>query len=65
MTECSGANSCPAVIAMDDGDFYVIGLRAPLATAPEGATVGPDEAPVIVPRDVMRAFVAEYMERLP
>ncbi|MFD8395359.1 hypothetical protein ACFV2N_40730 [Streptomyces sp. NPDC059680] len=56
-----GANNCPDVLELDDGDFFVIGQLHPL-TAPEaermnelGASIGEGEALVLVPRDCILA----------
>lgn len=68
----TGAN-CPDVIELDDGSYLVIG-KYPGLTEPEaldlidqGASIGPDEFPVIVPRDCLaaaaRQIVAEESER--
>ncbi|MFI1073433.1 hypothetical protein [Streptomyces puniciscabiei] len=51
-----GANNCPDVLELDDGDFLVIG-KSHLLTAPEvermnelGASIGEGESLVLVPR---------------
>ncbi|MCC5478373.1 hypothetical protein [Streptomyces barringtoniae] len=56
-----GANNCPDVLELDDGDFLVIG-KLHLLTAPEaermnelGASIGEGEALVLVPRDCLLA----------
>jgi hypothetical protein len=52
------AQGCPDVWELSNGDFAVIGIRAtdPLASAlPEGASCGPDEEIVIVPRRILTA----------
>ncbi|AKJ15601.1 hypothetical protein ABB07_37725 [Streptomyces incarnatus] len=56
-----GANNCPDVLELDDGDFLVIG-KSHLLTAPEaermnelGASIGEGESLVLVPRDCILA----------
>lgn len=48
--------SCPDVIELDDGQYLVIGramIPKPSGLAELGASVGPDEQAVIVPRDCL------------
>lgn len=55
-TGSSGANGCPDVWELDNGDFAVIGFRATpalLASLPADAGIEPDEALVVVPRAVL------------
>jgi hypothetical protein len=53
--------SCPDVFALDTGDFLIIGKTpgVPNISARElsqhGASIGPDEQAVILPRDVVLA----------
>lgn len=46
---------CPDVWELDDGSFAVIGFRAPelASLLPEGASCGPDEQIIILPRRVL------------
>ena len=65
---CAGQSSCPAVLALDNGDYLIIG-KAPgvpnisaRELAQHGAGIGPDEQAVIVPRDVVLAAARDILE---
>lgn len=52
----SGANGCPDIWELDSGDFAVIGFQPTaglLAALPSDAGIEPDEALVVVPRNVV------------
>lgn len=60
----SGA-TCPDVFELDTGDFLIIGKTPGVPNisarhlAQHGASIGPDEQAVIVPREVVHAAVLE------
>jgi len=60
--------SCPDILQLDTGDYLIIGRVATLTdiTGPDlaahGASVGEDEAPVIVPYDVVIAAARDITE---
>ncbi len=60
---CEGGRYCPQILEKIDGDFAVCG---PLITTeaikalPPGPGVGPKEAVVNVPRDVMLSAMADF-----
>lgn len=62
---CTGANSCPDVLRLDNGDYLIIGKtpRIPRISATElarhGAGIGPDEQAVVVPADILHAAVLD------
>ncbi len=52
----SGANGCPDIWEMENGDFAVIGFPKTEALRPNlpvSASCGPDEGIVVIPRDVL------------
>lgn len=61
--------SCPDILALDTGDYLIIGKTpgVPNISARDltkhGASIGPDEQAVIVPRDVVHAAAAELMQQ--
>ncbi|MGW2426590.1 hypothetical protein ACWC0C_46875 [Streptomyces sp. NPDC001709] len=64
-----GANNCPDVLEVDDGDFFVIG-NLHVLTAPEaermnelGASIGEGESLVLVPRDCILAAGSSWRLR--
>jgi hypothetical protein len=65
---CTGQSSCPAVLALDNGDYLIIGRVATVTDitatdlAAHEASIGEDEAPVIVPRDVVLAAARDILE---
>jgi hypothetical protein len=60
--------SCPDVLELDTGDYLIIGKTpgVPNISARElaqhGASIGPDEQAVIVPRDVVLAAARDITE---
>jgi hypothetical protein len=65
---CTGQSSCPDVLALDTGDYLIIG-KAPgvpnisaRELAQHGAGIGDDEQAVIVPRDVVLAAARDITE---
>lgn len=55
----SGANGCPDVWELDNGDVAVIGLRKTSLLSsklPSDAGCGPDEEIVVVPGDLFRSI---------
>jgi hypothetical protein len=65
---CTGQSSCPDVLALDNGDYLIIGKvpGVPNISARElaqyGAGIGDDEQAVIVPRDVVLAAARDITE---
>jgi hypothetical protein len=69
---CTGQSSCPAVLALDNGDYLIIG-KAPgvpnisaRELAQHGAGIGPGEQAIILPADVLHAAaraIAEEQQR--
>jgi hypothetical protein len=62
-----GANNCPDVLELEDGDFLVIG-KLHFLTALEaermnevGASIGEDESVVLVPRDCILAAAKQLV----
>ena len=54
--ESSGANGCPDIWELEDGNFAVIGLTSSHELAsmlPENASLNPDETLVVLPRRVL------------
>lgn len=66
---CTGQSSCPDILALDTGDYLIIGTLAtveditPSDLARHGASIGEDEAPVLVPRAVVHAAVLDIAGR--
>lgn len=64
---CADPSGCPDILALDTGDYLIIGKTpgVPNISARDltkhGASIGPDEQAVIVPRDVVHAAAAEIM----
>jgi hypothetical protein len=64
-------DSCPDVLELDTGDFLIIGRVATVTDitaadlAAHEASIGEDEAAVIVPRDVVHAAAAEIRQPAP
>lgn len=63
-----GANNCPDVFEMEDGNFFVIGKVVMADQAPDagelrrlGASIGTDELAVIVPRDCLLAAAKQLV----
>lgn len=55
-TGSSGANGCPDIWELDNGDFAVIGFQPNqtlIASLPQEAGIEADEALVVVPRSVL------------
>jgi hypothetical protein len=67
---CGTNNSCPDVLALENGDFVVIGKVPRSGTVPvkeflkHAAGVGTDENAVIVPRDVMLAAARQIAQEM-
>jgi hypothetical protein len=65
---CTGQSSCPAVLALDTGDYLIIGKvpGVPNISARElaqhGAGIGPGEQAVILPADVLHAAARAIAE---
>ncbi|WP_329214908.1 hypothetical protein OG352_05495 [Streptomyces sp. NBC_01485] len=63
----SGAN-CPDVLELHSGDFMVIGNAPgvpnirPAEMSEHGASIGPGEQAVIVPREVLLAAARDLMQ---
>lgn len=54
--ETPGANGCPDIWELDNGDFAIIGIRKTNELSnrlPATAGCGPDEEIVIIPRDLL------------
>jgi hypothetical protein len=52
----AGANSCPDIWELDNGDFAIIGVERTQELGPQlppGAFIDPGEALVVVPRDLL------------
>lgn len=52
----SGANGCPDIWELENGDFAIIGFQASaeiISTLPESASIEGDEAMIVVPRAVV------------
>jgi hypothetical protein len=65
---CTGETSCPDILQLDTGDYLIIGKTpgVPNISARElaqhGASIGPGEQAVIVPRDVVLAAARDITE---
>jgi hypothetical protein len=62
--------TCPDILQLDTGDYLIIGMfaspwaHAEAALAEHGASIGDDEAAVVVPAEVMRAAALEIAGRI-
>lgn len=69
MSECLSDTNCPAIIEMDDGDYFVVGKIVYLRKSEWervkelGASIGSDELAVIVPRNVVVDAARELLRR--
>jgi hypothetical protein len=54
--QSSGLNGCPDVFELETGDFAIIGMDITpkaIAQLPPGASCGPDERIVLIPRRIL------------
>ena len=62
--QCTYGHNCPQILAIDDGDFAVVGqeiTEEAMPAMPPGPGVGPKERIIRVPRKILTAARANLL----